>query len=154
MLMSRIGVARARRRIIGGMATSSKRTAPTRHKPAAVPSPSTLDAAHRPFLRFYHSVALRDKTLELLTAMEQAPDAAAYRERFADLVVELTHCGLDAFYMAPLKRTEPGFVIEQSAHLGMAGVQQVMAPVVRQIVGHMNGPQLLSACASLRSFML
>jgi hypothetical protein len=36
----------------------------------------------------------------------------------------------------------------------MLGVQQVMASAIRQIVGRMDGPQLLSVCGSIRQFML
>lgn len=134
------------------MATSPRRPAKSGRK-SATASQSSAATKPLPFLRFHHAEPLRRKTLDLLAAIEQAPDATEYRERFADLVVELTYCGLEAFYWAPFKRTKPGFLIEQSAHLGMTGVQQVMAPVIRQIVAHMDGPQLLSACASLRGFM-
>lgn len=56
--------------------------------------------------------------------------------------------------MQPLKLAKPGFIVEQSANLGMAGVRQVMASVIRQVVGRMEGPQLLSICGSIRQFML
>lgn len=56
--------------------------------------------------------------------------------------------------MQPLKLAKPGFIVEQSAHLGMARVRQVMASVIRQVVGRMEGPQLLSICGSIRQFML
>jgi len=55
--------------------------------------------------------------------------------------------------MKPLKDAKAGFVLQQSAKLGMAGVQQVMATVIRQVVGRMEAPQLLSVCSSIREFM-
>lgn len=57
-------------------------------------------------------------------------------------------------FMQPFKLAKPGFIVEQSANLGMAGVRQVMVSVIRQVVGCMEGPQLLSICGSIRQFML
>ena len=56
--------------------------------------------------------------------------------------------------MRSLKLAKPGFIVEQSANLGLAGVQQVMGSVVRQIIGRMDGPQLLSVTGSIRQLML
>ncbi|MGE0356034.1 MAG: hypothetical protein AB7P08_03885 [Burkholderiales bacterium] len=107
-----------------------------------------------PFLRFYHSEALRKRTLSVLNTLEQAPDASKHRDALANIVVELANSGLDYYFMGPLKLAKPGFVVEQSAKLGMMGVRQVMAPVIRQIIGRMNGPQLLSVCGSIRQIMV
>lgn len=107
-----------------------------------------------PFLRFYHSEALRKKTLSLLSVIEQTQDAAAHRTALADLVVELTNAGLDYYFMKQLKLAKPGFLVEQSANLGMAGAQQVMGSVIRQVIGRMDSTQLLSVCGSIRQLML
>jgi hypothetical protein len=104
----------------------------------------------KPFLRFYHSEALRKKTLSLLGSIEQAQDPTAYRDALSELVVELTNCGMDYYFMKPLKLAKPGFLVEQSANLGLAGVERVMGTVVRQFIGRMNGPQLVSVCGSIR----
>ncbi len=61
---------------------------------------------------------------------------------------------MDYYFMKPLKLAKPGFIVEQSANLGLAGVQQVMGSVIRQIVGRMDGPQLISVCGSIRHLML
>ena len=71
----------------------------------------------------------------------------------ARLVVELTNAGLDAYFMQPLKLAKPGFVVEQSASLGMVGVQRVLGTVIRQVIGRMDGTQLLSVCGSIGQFM-
>ena len=98
-------------------------------------------------------MALRKKTLSLLGTLEQADDATVHRDALSALVVELTNSGLDAYFMAPLRRAGAGFIVEQSAKLGLVGVQQVMGSVVRQIVGRMDGPQLISVSVSIRQFM-
>jgi hypothetical protein len=37
-----------------------------------------------------------------------------HRDALASLVVELTHSGLDYYFMKQLKLAKPGFVVEQS----------------------------------------
>ena len=108
----------------------------------------------KPFLRFYYPERLRRKTLSVLSTLERARDATAHRDALADLVVELTNSGMDYYFMKPLKRAKPGFILLQSANIGMTGVQQVMATVIRQIIGRMESPQLLSVCGSIRQLML
>ena len=132
------------------MATSSKPASPPRARQSAGPSPEPSE----PFLRFYHSRALRRNTLSLLGALEKAPDATAHRGALADVIVELTNSGMDYYFMQPLKLAKAGFIVQQSANLGLAGAQQVMGTVIRNIVGRMDGPQLLSVCGSIRKLML
>jgi hypothetical protein len=130
-----------------GMAAPAK-VKRARKRRAPAPAPASL-----PFLRFHHSEALRAKTLAVLGKVERAEDAAEYRDSLADVVVELTNAGLNDYFMKPLKCAKPGFVVQQSATLGMAGAQQVMATVIRQVIGRMGHPQLLSVCGSIRQFM-
>jgi hypothetical protein len=108
----------------------------------------------KPFLRFYHSEALRKKTLSVLNTLEQAQDATHHRNALADIVVQLTNSGMDYYFMKPLKLAKAGFIVQQSANLGLAGAQQVMGAVIRNIIGLMDRPQLLSVCGSIRQLML
>ena len=55
--------------------------------------------------------------------------------------------------MRPLKLAQVGFVVEQSAHLGMGDVMRVMAPIVRNITGRMETHQLLTVCSHMRQLM-
>jgi hypothetical protein len=119
-------------------------------KPASKPSARSPG----PFLSFYYSGSLHKKTLALLGKVERARDPTAHRDALADVVVELANSGLDYYFMKPLKLAKAGFILVQSASLGMAAVQQVMASVIRQVIGRMEGPQLLSVCSSIRLFML
>jgi hypothetical protein len=136
------------------MATPSKRTTSSKAKPSpGLPSRRSAPSS-RPFLRFYHSEELRKKTLSLLSTLETARDATAHRDALADVVVELMNSGMDYYFMKPLKLAKAGFISEQSASLGMTGVQQVMGSVIRQIIGRMESPQLLSVCSSIRQLML
>jgi hypothetical protein len=136
------------------MTTPSKRATASRGKQSSKPALAATAPPSQPFLRFYHSEALRKKTVSVLGAVEQADDAITHRDALSKLVVELTNSGLDYFFMKQLKLAKPGFLVEQSANFGLAGVQQVMGSVIRQIIGRMNSPQLLSVCGSIRQLML
>ncbi len=117
------------------------------HAPA-----EAVDAA-LPFLRFHHSEELRARTLAVLAKVEHAPDPVRHREALADVAVALADAGIDCFFMQSLKRANVGFIIQTSATVGMAGGMQVIGTVIRNIIERMNGPQLISVCASLRQFM-
>jgi hypothetical protein len=136
------------------MTTPSKRKPVSKAGRAASQSSAQPAPDSKPFLRFHHSEALRKKTLAVVGAVEQAKDPATHRDALADLVVELTNSGLDYYFMKQLKLAKPGFIVEQSASLGMVGTQQVMGTVIRQVIGRMGGPQLLSVCGSIRQLML
>jgi hypothetical protein len=138
-----------------GMGTPSKPKSSLQGKPSArssaeplVPSPT------KPFLRFYHSEALRKKTLFVLDTIENAEDAIAHRDKLAEVVVELMSSGMDYYFMRSLKLAKVGFIVMQSARLGMAGTQQVMGSVIRNIIGRMDTSQLLSVCGSIRRLMV
>lgn len=147
-------VALALRRIMTGMVTPSKSKSPAQRKRSGRVPSEPSESLSKPFLRFYHSVELRNKTLSVLDTLEQAEDVNAHGDALADVVVELTNSGLDYFLMRPLKLAKPGFIVQQSANLGLSGAQRVMGSVLRNIIGRMEGPQLLSVCSSIRQLML
>ncbi len=68
--------------------------------------------------------------------------------------MELTNSGLDYYFMRPLKLAKTGFIVEQSANVGMAGAQQVMGSVIRNVTRRLESHQLLSVCGSIRQLML
>ncbi len=152
------------------MTTPSKRPLNPAPKPTAKPpakaatKPAVAAGASKviakanakalPHLRFYHSEALRTKTLAVLATLEASPDPTQHREALAKLVVELNNAGMDYCFIRPLKLAKPGFLVEQSASLGMAGALQVIGSVVRNIIGRMDGPRLLSISGSIRQLIL
>ena len=134
------------------MATSSNRkTAPQAKRPAR--QASKTESSSKPFIRFYHPEPLRKKTLSVLSSLEQAQDATAHRGALGDIVVELTNSGFDNYFMKPLKLAKAGFIVQKSASIGLAGAQQVIGSVIRNIIGRMDKPQLLSVCGSIRQLM-
>ena len=133
------------------MPTPVKRAAPATAKPAKKKS---VEPVSKPFLRFHHSHELRAKTLEVLVAVENAEQATAYSAELIELVLELTESGMDQYFLRSLKATKANFVVQQSAALGLAGVQKVMGTVIRNIIGRMDDRQLLVVCGSIRQFMV
>ena len=85
--------------------------------------------------------------------IESAPDATAHRGALADVVMELMKSGFDGYFLVPLKKAKAGFLIEQSASVGLMGAQQVIGTVTRNIIGRMDAAQLLSVCGSIRRLM-
>lgn len=132
------------------MTTSPKSATPVAAKR---PKKKAVDTSARPFLRFHHSQDLRVKTLEVLETVESADKPTQYAEQLTDLVLELTDSGMDQYFLQSLKATKANFVVQQSAALGLSGVQKVMGTVIRNIVGRMDDRQLLSVCGSIRQFM-
>lgn len=110
--------------------------------------------AERGFVRVVHSEALHIRTLSVLAAVDKADDATDHRDEFGAVIIELTSSALDYCFMQPLKLAKPGFVLEQTASLGLAGVQQLIGRVVRQVIGHMDSEQLRSVSGSIRRFMV
>ncbi|CAN5320823.1 hypothetical protein BH11PSE10_BH11PSE10_13780 [soil metagenome] len=133
------------------MTTSAKRPAPATTKRA---SKSAVQPVSKPFLRFHHSHELRVKTLEILVAVETAEKPTVYSGELTELVLELTDHGMDQYFLQSLKATKANFVVQQSAALGLAGVQKVMGTVIRNILGRMDDRQLLVVCSSIRQFMV
>ena len=135
------------------MPSSTKRTSPGKGKRSVRLSSGESASSAKPFLRFYHSEGLRKKTLSVLRAVEQAQDATGYRAALADIVVKLTNSGMDYYFMKPLKLAKAGFILQQSANLGLAAAEQVVGTVIRNIIGRMDRPQLLFVCGYIRQLM-
>lgn len=135
------------------MPTASRRPSKPTATPRAKPAARTSSPVAKPFLRFYHSESLRARTLAVLTTLEKASDHKQHRAALADIVVELTDCGMEYFYLRPLKLAKAGFFVEQSARLGMAGTTSVLASVIRSIIGGMDDSQLLAISSYIRQLM-
>ena len=135
-------------------------TVPAKTKPKTLPKakakaevkarvkPKTVAA--EPFLRFYHSDELRARTLAVLGALEKASDPEEHRDSLADLVVELTESGMDYYFLRALKLAKAGFLVEQSARLGMSGAVKLIGSVSRKFIVRMDSAQLLVVSRHIR----
>ena len=133
--------------------TFSKRPSKVLAKPRVKRLIKASQLSPKPFLRFYHSESLRAKTLAVLATLEKSADRTKHRDALAAIVVELTDSGMEYFFLRPLKLAKVGFFVEQSANLGMSATTGVLASVMRNIIGGMDGPQLLAVCSHIRQLM-
>ncbi len=106
-----------------------------------------------PYLRFYHPVSLRTRTLAVLDALETADDATSQREALAGLVLELTESGLGYYFVKPVQDAKVGYLAQQSTKLGIAGILRLMGPVTRRVIGGMDADQLRSVSSHIRHLM-
>ena len=77
-----------------------------------------------PSLRFCYSAELHAKTIDLLDTLENAEDPTQHSDALGELVVELTDTGMDYYFLKPLQLVQVGFVVQQSANLGMGRRRQ------------------------------
>ena len=130
--------------------TAPAKTAPKTPPKAKAKAKAAKAVAAQPFLRFYHSAELRARTLAVLGALEEASDPEEHRDSLADLVVELAESGMDYYFLRALKLAKTGFLVEQSARLGMSGAVKLIGTVSRKFIGRMDSAQLLVVSGYIR----
>ncbi len=104
-------------------------------------------------LRFTLSPALQKRLFATLSALEQAANPEDHRDALATLVEALTEGGMDYYFLRALSAAKVGFVVEQSARFGMSGAVKLLSSVSCQLIGRMDGPQLLIVAGYLRELM-
>lgn len=122
-------------------------------KSAARPAQAAAPAAREPSLRFLYSRELHRRALGVLDALEGDADPTRHRQALGELVVELTDAGLDYYFLRPLELADAGFVVRQSANLGMMGAKNFMSPVLRSVIGRMEAFQLKIVAGFIRGLM-
>lgn len=123
---------------------AAKKTTPR----AAIKTVSKV--AEQPSLRFHHAAALRVKTNAVLDALEARPEQPKHGEAMADLVHELVEAGMDYYFLQALKKAQVGFVMEQSARLGLSGAARMISSVSRKFIERMDRQQLLVVSQHIR----
>lgn len=106
----------------------------------------------KPSLRFFHSPALRKRTLKVLAALER-PHGTHDSEALSALVVDLTEAGLEYYFIKPLEQAKVGFVARQTASLGMSGALRIMSPMIRGVLASTNERQLRVIGSHIRGLM-
>ena len=122
-------------------------------KPPTRKTPAPKAADDVPSFRFYPAKDLHHRLVALLDHIERASDATAHRTQLSESVSELTAAGFDYYFAQTLKEAKAGFVTQQTATIGLAGVKQVMAPVIRNVVGRLEHAQIQAIAKSIRAFM-
>lgn len=117
----------------------------------ATKSSTKSKVAREPYLRFYHSQALRKKTDAVLNALQEQPGKKNHGEAIANLVTELIDAGMDYYFLKALREADVGFVAEQSARLGMSGAVKLISSISSKFITRMDHTQLLVVSTHIRS---
>jgi len=107
----------------------------------------------RPSLRFYHSAALRAKTSKALAAIEDAPNPRAHVGELAAVIGELSEAGFDYYFLRALRQAKVGFVVLQTASVGVSGAMRFINPVFRSALATMDSRQLRVVAEHIRHLM-
>ena len=135
------------------MAVAKKSSTPSAAAPATQKTPrvAKASAVHEPSMHFYHSQALRQKTDEILNALETHPGRKNHGEAMSDLVSDLIDAGMDYYFLKALKAADVGFVAEQSARLGISGAVKLISSVSSKFLTRMDHAQLMVVATHIRS---
>ena len=103
--------------------------------------------------RFYISPELQERLEAVLAQIEGGKAATRHHLELSETLVALVAEGLDYYFLRTVKAARAGFLLEQTAALGIASVQKVMGPVVPKIAGRLDHEQLRSVAATIRELM-
>ncbi|MBK7050491.1 MAG: hypothetical protein IPH54_06685 [Rhodoferax sp.] len=121
---------------------------------AKAAAPTKTSAASQPSMRFFHSKELRAKTNAVLDALEAMPMHPKHSDAMAGLVQELIEAGMDYYFLRAVKLAKLGFVVEQSAKLGMSGAVTLVSSVSRKFIVRMDQNQLLVVAKHIRELTM
>lgn len=107
----------------------------------------------RPSLRFYHSAPLRARMHKALRAIEDAPEPRAHVGELAAVIGELSEAGFDYYFLRALRQARVGFVVLQTASMGVSGAMRFINPVFRSALATMDARQLRVVAAHIRHLM-
>ena len=68
-------------------------------------------------------------------------------------MVELTDAGMDDYFLRPLRLAQVGFVVQQTANLGVAGATRIVAAMIHTIIGRPDKDQILTVAGHIRQRM-
>lgn len=103
--------------------------------------------------RFYLSPGLEERLESVLSRIESGKDARRHQAELSETIVALVAEGLDYYILRTVKAAKAGFLLEQTATLGIVGVKQVLGPVVPKIVGRLDHEQMRSVAGTIRELM-
>lgn len=121
---------------------------------AKAAAPTKTSAASQPSMRFFHSKELRAKTNAVLDALEAMPMHPKHGDAMAGLVQELIEAGMDYYFLRAVRLAKLGFVVEQSAKLGMSGAVTLVSSVSRKFIVRMDQNQLLVVAKHIRELTM
>lgn len=112
-----------------------------------------MPKSEQPYIKFKYSKALRARVTRVLNRIDADDDPTEHREELCAMIEALMTAGMQFFFIGPMAVLKMGFVVDQAAALGVAGVQRIMGTTIRNIVARMNGDQLRKVSVIMRDMM-
>jgi len=91
--------------------------------------------------------------LKALREIEDVPDPRAHVGELAAIIGELTEAGFDYYFLRALRQAKVGFVVLQTASMGVSGAMRFINPVFRSALATMDARQLQVVAAHIRHLM-
>lgn len=89
------------------------------------------------------SPELRARVLQAVEEVRRDPSDEGNVGELVDVVVELTDCGLEYFFLYPLEQAAVGLVTRKGVELALGATGRTLPPVVRRTVRSLTEEQLL-----------
>lgn len=105
------------------------------------------------FFRFTLPDALGVKTKHVLAAIAKDEDPGQHGTELSEIIIALMDAGLKFYFLDPMKRIKLNAVVFQGSALGLAGVLGIIAPMVRNVVAHLDDKQLREVARIMQEMM-
>lgn len=105
------------------------------------------------FFRFTLPDALGVRTKRVLAAIAENDEPGQYGTELSEVIIALMDAGLKFYFLDPMKRIRLNAVVFQGSALGLAGVLGIIAPMVRNVVAHLDDKQLREVAQIMREMM-
>lgn len=92
---------------------------------------------------FEISRELRGRVLQAVEEVRREPNDKANVGKLVDVVIELTDCGLEYFFLYSLEQAAVGLVTRKGVELALGAAGRTLPPVVRRTVRSLSEEQLL-----------
>ncbi len=110
--------------------------------------------SRREHLAFPVPPELRNRAEAIIEKVRGDTTPKAHADELIEIIVELTHTGLHAYFLAPLERVEVGTLALGTAKLGVATAGKSLPTLVRRILGKMDDDQLREIVEILDEMMM
>ena len=98
----------------------------------------------RALIAFEISSDLRERIEAVIAEMRDAEKPKQHVAELVTVVLEMTDVGLDYYYLRPLGAIEAGFVLRNTAKVGLAAAKKSLPLLIRKVVSGLSDKQLLA----------
>ena len=96
----------------------------------------------REHLAFHVPQELRERAEAIIEKVRADETPKAHADELIEIIVELTHTGLNSYFLVPLQRVEVGALAMGTARVGVGAAGKSLPTLVRRVLGKMNDEQL------------